>query len=206
MSDLLFTLLRHGQTLANEQHIYCGGTDLPLSQNGKKELLHLKEGGLYNVLPGHSLWVCSPMLRTQQTVEQIFPEQLGKILVWPGLEEYRFGDFEMHSYQQLKEDPAYLSWILDETGQVSCPNGESRQGNKQRTLSAFVSLCDFLHQRNLPGAGIACHGGTIALILDFLCPGEKNFYQWQPKPGHGYVLLVHHQKAEKQTVLSLQSF
>lgn len=206
MNDLLFTLLRHGQTLANEQHLYCGSTDLPLSQNGKKELLHLKEEGLYNVLPSHSLWVCSPMLRTQQTVEQLFSEQTGKSLVWPGLEEYRFGDFEMHSYEQLKTDPVYLSWILDETGQVSCPNGESRQENKQRTLSAFLSLCDFLCQQKLPGAGVACHGGTIALILDFLCPGEKNFYQWQPKPGHGYILSTRYEKSKKQTVLSLESF
>ena len=29
-------LIRHGQTLANEQHLYCGSTDLPLSKGGRE--------------------------------------------------------------------------------------------------------------------------------------------------------------------------
>ena len=28
-------LIRHGRTLANEQHLYCGSTDLPLSRAGR---------------------------------------------------------------------------------------------------------------------------------------------------------------------------
>ena len=28
-------LLRHGLTEANERHLYCGSTDLPLSQIGR---------------------------------------------------------------------------------------------------------------------------------------------------------------------------
>ena len=33
------------------------------------------------------------------------------------------------------------------------------------------------------------HGGVIATIMEHLFPGEgKNRYQWQPKPGHGYVI------------------
>ena len=33
------------------------------------------------------------------------------------------------------------------------------------------------------------HGGVIACIMEALFPEEnKNRYQWQPKPGHGYAV------------------
>ena len=35
-------LIRHGQTIANEQHLYCGSTDLPLSPAGLAELGELR--------------------------------------------------------------------------------------------------------------------------------------------------------------------
>ena len=31
-------LIRHGKTEANEKHLYCGSTDLPLSEAGRGEL------------------------------------------------------------------------------------------------------------------------------------------------------------------------
>ena len=34
-----------------------------------------------------------------------------------------------------------------------------------------------------------CHGGVISGIMDYIWPGEyKNFFEWIPDPGHGYVL------------------
>jgi alpha-ribazole phosphatase len=35
-------LIRHGKTEANEKHLYCGSTDLPLSNVGRAELKGLK--------------------------------------------------------------------------------------------------------------------------------------------------------------------
>ena len=34
-------LIRHGKTEANEKHLYCGSTDLPLSEAGRAELQNL---------------------------------------------------------------------------------------------------------------------------------------------------------------------
>ena len=31
-------LIRHGKTEANEKRLYCGSTDLPLSEKGRAEL------------------------------------------------------------------------------------------------------------------------------------------------------------------------
>ena len=37
-------LIRHGNTEANELHLYCGSTDLPLSERGRDALQTLKPG------------------------------------------------------------------------------------------------------------------------------------------------------------------
>ena len=34
-------LIRHGKTMANEKHLYCGSTNLPLSEKGIEELQNL---------------------------------------------------------------------------------------------------------------------------------------------------------------------
>ena len=34
-------LIRHGKTEANEKRLYCGSTDLPLSEKGREELNRL---------------------------------------------------------------------------------------------------------------------------------------------------------------------
>ena len=43
MKKLNLYLLRHGKTLANEKKLYCGFTDLLLSEKGIEELALLKE-------------------------------------------------------------------------------------------------------------------------------------------------------------------
>ena len=37
---MIIYLIRHGKTRANEKHLYCGSTDLSLSDAGKEELRH----------------------------------------------------------------------------------------------------------------------------------------------------------------------
>ena len=53
-----------------------------------------------------------------------------------------------------------------------------------RVTAAFSAL------RQLPGDTVlVTHGGVIAAIMAFCFPEEnKTRYQWQPAPGHGYVL------------------
>lgn len=203
MNETTIYLIRHGKTFANEQRLYCGSTDLGLSESGKEELQQLKKAGVYQEIPSSVSWFCSPMERAKQTLLLLFPESEVVYQVWLGLEECRFGRFEMHSYEQLKEDPEYIRWILDESGLVACPGGESREANRCRVLESFQRLCQHLEFYKLSNAGVICHGGTIVTIMEHLCPGEKNFYEWQPAPGRGYRLKLQIE-GEKKTVISLQ--
>ena len=81
-------LIRHGKTAANEGRLYCGSTDLPLSENGQKTLRSLH----YNVTPD-ALFVTSGMLRTEQTLALLFGEKAHQIE--PRLRAIDFGVFEM---------------------------------------------------------------------------------------------------------------
>lgn len=169
-------LIRHGKTRANEAHLYCGSTDLPLSEAGKAELVKLH----YGVTPERFL--TSGMRRTNETLRILFGDV--PFTPVPEFREVDFGAFEMHSYEELRENAGYQRWITGDNEKNVPPGGESGARMTARVTAAFSAL------RQLPGDTVlVTHGGVIAAIMAFCFPEEnKTRYQWQPAPGHGYVL------------------
>ena len=166
-------LIRHGKTEANEKHLYCGSTDLPLSETGKRELCKLS----YTIPNVHFL--TSGMRRTNETLQILFGN--ATYATDPRFREVDFGDFEMRSYEQLKDTPAYQTWLAGDNHANIPPNGESGAQMKERVLQAYAEIQE--------DTCIITHGGVIAAIMAHLFPAEnKNLYQWQPKPGHGYII------------------
>ena len=47
MNKLMLSLIRHGKTEANEKHLYCGKSDIHLSENGINELNDIKSSIKY---------------------------------------------------------------------------------------------------------------------------------------------------------------
>lgn len=169
-------LIRHGKTRANERHLYCGSTDLPLSPLGAAELKQLS----YRV--ENARFVTSGMKRTEETLQILFGDV--PHTADPGLREIDFGVFEMQDYQQLKDRPDYQAWITGDNASNVPPQGESGVQMGERVWNAFSKW------RDLPGnTVIIAHGGVIARIMAQLFPSEeKNLYQWQPKNGCGYMV------------------
>lgn len=167
-------LIRHGKTVANEKRLYCGSSDLPLSENGRKELQTLT----YK-LPAVR-YVTSGMTRANQTLRILFGEV--PFETDSRFREVDFGDFEMHSYEELKDCPAYQWWISGSNESNVPPNGESGQQMKKRVLEAFEEIRE--------DTAIITHGGVIAAIMQYLFPEEKKTrYDWQPPNGCGYVII-----------------
>jgi len=179
-------LIRHGTTAANEQKLYCGATDLTLSEAGKTELLNLQAQGIYPKGSRASLYITSGLIRTEQSLEILYGAVRREVL--PQLMEFCFGEFEMQSYEELRSRGDYQAWIMDESGLVSCPGGENKRDFARRVLHGFESVIDKARTISASDAFVICHGGVIACIMEHLCPGVKNFYEWQPKPGRGYTL------------------
>ena len=171
-------LIRHGKTEANEKHLYCGSTDLSLSDAGRAELqdIHYK---IKNVR-----FLTSGMKRTNETLDILFGDV--PYVADPRFREVNFGIFEMHSYEQLKDRSEYQTWITGDNEANIPPQGESGTQMKVRILEAFMEIKE--------DTCIITHGGVIAAIMEYLFPEEgKNRYEWQPKPGHGYT--IHYEKS-----------
>jgi len=173
-------LIRHGMTYANENKLYCGRTDLALSEKGIEEIRSLKNQGIYPQNP--DLFFTSGLVRTIQTLEYIYGTVSHKAI--SQLAEYNFGQFEMKSYEELKHEPSYQAWISDEEGTVSCPDGENKQQFMKRVLLGYNLLL-----KESESALLVSHGGVIASIMDYLFPNTYHFYEWQPKPGRGYTIM-----------------
>ena len=172
-------LLRHGRTEANDRRIYCGATDISLSEGGLNALKELRESLSYPDITELRAYT-SGLLRTQETLHAIYGDV--EFVALPGLNEMNFGRFEMHGYDELKNDAEYISWITDETGDFVCPGGESSNIFKQRIFEIFSSIAS-----SGDNAMIVCHGGVIAQLMAGMFPDAgRNFYEWQPSAGRGY--------------------
>ena len=185
-------LVRHGKTRANEQRLYCGQTDLPLSPEGAAEITLLKSRGIYPV-PA-DLFFTSGLCRTDQTLDIIYgPVQRTAL---PLLAEYNFGEYEMRGHEELLDREDYRLWIADETGTVLCPGGESRKQFEERVIEGYNRIMNEVRLTGSGSAFAACHGGTIARVMEYLRPDTRDFYGWQPVPGRGYTLLFSGEKLQ----------
>jgi len=177
-------LIRHGKTLANERKLYCGRTDLPLSERGADEIARLAEQGVY---PSADMFFTSGLVRTEQTIDIIYGN-VEKTAI-PRLAEFDFGSFELKSYDELKDREDYQAWITDETGEAGCPGGENKSVFTKRVIEGFNSIVNEAEKNARASVSAACHGGVIVSVMEHLYPGERNFYEWQPEPGRGYTLI-----------------
>ena len=179
---MIIYLIRHGKTKGTEQHLYCGATNLPLSDNGRKEL---EENGRSRTealkLDGFR-YMTSGMRRCNETLKLLFGDV--DYQENPEFREISFGIFEMHNYEELKDRADYQKWLDEDPEQTAPPEGESGEAVRKRVLHAFDELV-----QEKEDTVLVSHGGVISTIMEYLFPEEeKNRYEWQPKPGEGYRL------------------
>ena len=166
-------LIRHGRTEANEKWLYCGSTDLSLSEKGREEL-----AGISYDISGVR-FLTSGMKRTNETLKILFGEV--PYAVDPRFREVDFGMFEMQSYYAIQDTPEFQAWVTGDNEANVPPGGESGLQMKRRVLEAFSEIKE--------DTVIICHGGVIAALMEHLFPEEqKSRYDWQPKNGKGYCL------------------
>ena len=100
-------LIRHGLTAGNLEGRYIGsGTDLPLCDQGRAELIELKRRFEY---PAAQLVFTSPLRRAVQTAEILYPGV--RQIPLQDLREMAFGVFEGQPLDQLVKDPAFARWM-----------------------------------------------------------------------------------------------
>ncbi|MBB6623659.1 histidine phosphatase family protein [Clostridium gasigenes] len=200
MYKLEVYLIRHGKTTCNEKRLYCGVSDIHLSIEGKRELLEFKALSDSNKLekldistskfkyPKCEKYYTSGAKRANETFEILYPKIEYEVI--KEFFEYNFGDFEMKSYDMLKENQTYINWIMDKEGKVTGFNGESKFEYRERISKAFKNFLNQCSLENYKSVLLVSHGGTIGTILELFYSNEKSFYEWQPECGLGYKLTV----------------
>lgn len=158
-------LIRHGKTRANEQNLYCGSTDLPLSKKGLAELQAAAEcgRGAISMRERNTIFITSGMKRTNETLRALFGEV--DYLEEPRLREMDFGLFEMRGYEELKNDPLYQAWISGDNHANRTPDGESGEMMLTRVLEA-------LHELEALSDLVALRGFEDSSRWDALCESD----------------------------------
>ncbi len=175
MSGREILLLRHGRTEGNEQHRYNGRTDEPLSPAGR-EALRLKR------YPAADLVYVTALRRTRETAAILFPG--ARQITVPGLREMDFGVFEGRSYIDMADDPAYRAWVDSGClGQI--PDGECRDAFLRRVGASFRALLRTDKRERLT---IVAHGGTLMAVCTLFVDPSRDYFDWQPRNGGGYLL------------------
>ena len=169
-------LIRHGRTLANEQHLYCGSTDLPLSRAGRKALANRPP-----IDVGAARFITSGMRRCNETLAILFGNVPYEVV--RDFREIDFGAFEMKSYEMLKDEPAYQTWLSRDPEINPPPGGESGEQMTRRVLAAYKAL-----ESRKENTVIVTHGGVIMSMLSQRALPSRHPEQWMADPGCGYTV------------------
>ena len=187
-------LIRHGITTGNEQRMYYGSTDVPLTERGMEALRKNVKAGIYPDSPDARFFTTG-MLRTEQTLKILYGDREHGTI--EKLKEINFGEFEMHTYADLSDKPEFAKWLNQEDEAKAPPGGESIRDFSIRIREGFDELkveheLLMLKLRNYEKDAMTicvCHGVVSAGIMNYIWPEEgKNFFDWIPDPGHGYIL------------------
>lgn len=168
-------LIRHAPTAGNKRKAYIGWTNEPVlpfiaAPDNSKKLV----------------WG-SDLLRCRQTAEILYPNAQYK--PDSNFRELHFGDWEKMTYDELKMDAHYRSWI-DDPRSVAPPNGESFERLAERidaAIDRFSETGDFT---------IITHGGPIRYLLSKAT--GQSFFSQQALHGHCYTVMWSSKSAYKE--------
>ncbi len=169
-------VIRHCSTECSEKKIYCGETDVPLSERGKAELARLKEEAKGLVC---DLVISSPLLRARETAEAVAGARKIPVLFDARLKERVFGAFERTDAE--REDGK----VFRHNFAVRYPGGESYLDVAARVIPMLAEL-----KEKYPGKDLllVTHGSVCRVIRAYLL-GMKDgeFYSYSQPPASAEV-------------------
>ena len=169
-------LIRHGETVDADSRRYKGHIDVPLSENGIKQLERLAEYLSQNInttppIPpldkggqgGVSAVYCSGLSRALKSAEIIAKPFGLKPNIVDDLKERSFGVWEGMTFDEIKEKwpDAFKAWAENPL-KFSPIEGENTLEVKERAMKAFNELMNNHKDEEI---AIVSHGGITRIIL-----------------------------------------
>ena len=139
MTNLIF--VRHGQSESNLKHIFCGQTDVALTQKGHRQAKKTAEYIIKNYKIDK---IYSSDLQRAYNTGKYIAELCGiKIITDEGLREINAGDWECKSYDYIEENHSddYWAWRHN-IGIVKCSGGESVEEMANRFYKTVVKIAE----------------------------------------------------------------
>ncbi len=155
-------LVRHAEVEARYQRVFGGRIDMDLSPHGHEQAAALAR--LFKTKRLDAVYA-SPMKRVQQTLQAFTHGEVTPVIL-PGLREVEFGDWTGLGWEEVREkfNISPFQW-LQQLDAAQIPNADSSE-----TFRARVEPCLHSILEAHPGqtVAIACHGGTIRMLLSLL--------------------------------------
>ncbi|MCI7351225.1 MAG: histidine phosphatase family protein [Ruminococcus sp.] len=184
MKGYRISMLRHGRTRGNDQGLYIGKTDLPLTEEGKDELRALY--ATYEYPRVHRVY-SSPLERAVQSAEILFPDT--DITIAEDLREMDFGVFEGLPAEELVKLDSYKKWLKGGLDNPA-PNGESMREVMVRCYSAMNAIIMDMMKDGITHAGIMTHSGILMNTLSCFGLPKMKPMEFNCRMGFGYEIMV----------------
>lgn len=151
-------LVRHGETQANCDGVYCGSSDLALTQNGRwqaqRVAWQLAEVPFDRILT-------SQLRRTRETAAFVRPDCQPE--GQPAWNEMSFGEWELRHHRDLRQDDPkrYQAWV-DDWQHTPPPGGESFTDFSRRVIDATRNL---IRDERPGNTLLVAHQGVLSVML-----------------------------------------
>ncbi|MGC6386840.1 histidine phosphatase family protein [Ewingella sp. S1.OA.A_B6] len=152
-------LVRHGQTNANVDGVFCGSSDVALTEIGVSQAQHVAQQLASITL---DTIIHTDLARSRATAEAIAVGRDTALQVQPLLQEMCFGEWELCHHRDLRASGAagYDLWCDDR--QIAVPQGESFAAFTQRIRRAMRQLYLMPAESCL---AIVAHQSSLSLML-----------------------------------------
>ncbi len=158
MGMLRLLLVRHGESIWNEEDRIQGQQDVPLSERGRQQAIVLGKW-----LKGVPIDACyaSPLSRAMETAQLMLEAMAQKVLVrpLPALMERAFGEWEGKQVSEVKEryPNEFAQWVAQHYAPAP-PGGESLSEFLSRVEQGLMEIV-----RNVPNGTVLMvgHSGSV---------------------------------------------
>lgn len=177
--------IRHALCECNEQGIFCGITESPVSAKGRRELMAKASEFVYP--PADKVYV-SPLKRCIETAAFLYPDDAYARVI-PELREMNFGDFEGKKLLDIKDTPEYKQFMKGGLDNPP-PNGESLRAVVQRCYEGIDFIIGDMMRNGYESAAVFTHGGIIMNMMGCFGLPKYPANDYACDFGEGYTVLV----------------
>ena len=177
MTTLL--LVRHGESMANKNHMFIGQTDSPLSELGIAQAERNAEY-IVNNYDVHRVYA-SDLKRAFATGKAI-ADRLGlEVIPEKDLREIHVGIWEMTSFKENYNNGVqfFLDWESN-LGRVVCPEGESIEYLQKRASEALIRIAEENEGKTVVVAVHATLIRAVQCLFEGKTLDQMNEVPWVP--------------------------